>query len=83
MLDTLASIEDRYDEIERLLADPEISADYSRVQSLAKEHASLKNVATLITRSNQMKVLAFASLSDRKFERPNFFLMVAGIDAVS
>jgi peptide chain release factor 1 len=47
MLDTLASIEDRYDEIERLLADPEVSADYTRVQSLAKEHASLKNVATL------------------------------------
>ena len=47
MLDTLASIEKRYDEIERLLADPEVSADYTRVQSLAKEHASLKHVATL------------------------------------
>ena len=52
MLDTLASIEQRYQEIDRLLADPEVSADYARVQSLAKEQASLKNLATI---SNQYR----------------------------
>ncbi len=47
MLDKLASIEQRYDEVETLLGDPEVSGDYSRVQSLIKEQASLKNLATL------------------------------------
>ena len=47
MLDKLGSIEQRYEEIERQMADPEVSADYSRVQSLAKEHASLKGLVNL------------------------------------
>ena len=47
MLDRLASVERRYDEIERLMADPEVSVDYARVQTLAKEHASLRQVAGL------------------------------------
>ena len=46
-MDKLASIEERYEEIERLLADPEVSSDYSRIQSLVKEQASLKTLATL------------------------------------
>ena len=47
MQEKLASVERRYDEIESLLADPEVSSDYGRVQTLAKELASLKNLATL------------------------------------
>ena len=47
MIDRLTAIEDRYQEIEGLLADPEISTDYARVQTLAKEHASLKSIASL------------------------------------
>ena len=47
MLGKLSSIEERYDEIERRLADPEISGDYSRVQTLVKEQASLKNLVAL------------------------------------
>ena len=50
MLDRFSSLEDRYEEIETQLADPQISADYSRVQSLAKEHASLKNLVALSRR---------------------------------
>jgi peptide chain release factor 1 len=50
MLERLASIEQRYDEIERTLGDPEVSADYSRVQKLAKELASLKGLASLAQR---------------------------------
>ena len=47
MLDKLASIEQRYEELERQLADPEISADYARVQTLAKELAGLRVLSTL------------------------------------
>ena len=47
MFQRLASIEQRYNEIEQLMADPEVSGDYERVQALAKEYASLKNLATL------------------------------------
>ena len=47
MIDKLAAIEQRYDEIDRLLADPEVSADYSRVQGLVKEQASIKNLVSL------------------------------------
>ena len=54
MLGRLESIEERYREIEGLLADPEVSADYSRVQGLAKEHASLKNLASLSAQYRQV-----------------------------
>ena len=54
MLQTLASIEQRYDEIERLLADPEVSVDYERVQALAKEHAALKRLASLAREHRQV-----------------------------
>ena len=54
MLDRLASVERRYDEIERLMADPEVSVDYARVQTLAKEHASLKHVAGLASQYREV-----------------------------
>jgi peptide chain release factor 1 len=47
MIDRLAPIEQRYDEIERLLADPTVTSDYTRVQSLAREQASMRNLVTL------------------------------------
>ena len=47
MLDKLAAIEERYDEVERLMADPEVSSDYSRVQTLVREQASIKNLVSL------------------------------------
>ncbi len=47
MLDRLATLERRFDEIEGLLADPEISADYSRIQDLLKEQASMRNRVAL------------------------------------
>ena len=50
MLDKLATIDSRYSELERLMADPEIAVDYSRVQELAREMASLKDVAALSCR---------------------------------
>ena len=47
MLDRLASLERRFDQIEGLLADPEISADYSRIQDLLKEQALMRNLVAL------------------------------------
>lgn len=47
MLDRLGSVERRYKEINELLADPEVTVDYERVQDLAKEQSSLKTLASL------------------------------------
>ena len=50
MIDKLANTEQRYDEIEQLMADPEVSSDYSRIQTLAKEQASIKVLVNLARR---------------------------------
>ena len=47
MIDRLAAVERRYEEIERLLADPEVSSDYSRIQGVIREHASLRELVSL------------------------------------
>ena len=47
MLKRLVSVEDRYDEIDRLMADPEVSVDFTRIQSLAKEQATMRTVVQL------------------------------------
>lgn len=47
MLDKLGSIEERYQDLENLLSDPEVSVDHTRVQTLAKEQASLRNIVEL------------------------------------
>ena len=54
MLARLATIEQRYEEIERLLEDPEVSSDYSRIQSLVKEQASIKNLVSLSREHRQV-----------------------------
>ena len=47
MQDKLAAVEQRYDELEKLLENPEVSADYSRVQNLVKEQASMRTLVSL------------------------------------
>lgn len=47
MMKKLTSIEDRYHKIEELLADPDVSTNYTRVQALSKELASIKDLANL------------------------------------
>ena len=47
MLERLDATEGRYEEIDRLLADPELSADYTRIQSLVREQASIRNIVVL------------------------------------
>ena len=44
MLEKLAEVDSRYDEIETLMADPAIAIDYERVAELAKERASLQAI---------------------------------------
>ncbi len=41
MFDKLAAIEDQYDDLERMLADSEVTSDGQRFQEIAKRHAEL------------------------------------------
>ena len=41
IFDKLVPIVSRYDEIEQLMADPEVATDFARIQDLGKERASL------------------------------------------
>ena len=47
MIDKLAAVEERFDEIDRLLADPAVSSEYSRIESLVREKASIQGLASL------------------------------------
>ena len=44
MLEKLAEVESRYDEIESLMGDPAIAIDFERVAELAKERSSLQSI---------------------------------------
>ncbi|MCK4331009.1 MAG: peptide chain release factor 1 [Dehalococcoidia bacterium] len=44
MLNRLESIEKRYEELSQLIAQPEVSTDRARLQSLAQEQASLEDI---------------------------------------
>lgn len=44
MFDKLAQIEARYDELDRLLSDPEVTSDYSRVADLSRERSGLTEI---------------------------------------
>ena len=47
MLERLAEIEARYEELTALLSDPEVVADHRRVEEIARERSSLEQVVTL------------------------------------
>ena len=47
MLDRMRTIEDRYDEIDRLMADPDVAVDYTRIERLAREQAQIREVVEL------------------------------------
>lgn len=44
MLDKLAAIQARYDELERLISDPEIMMDYTKVAEYSKERSGLEEI---------------------------------------
>ena len=50
MLERLEAVEERYDSIQRMMADPEVAVDFSRVQILAKEQAGIKTLVSLARR---------------------------------
>ena len=47
MFDRLAAIDDRYQELERSMSDPDVASDHIRFQRIAQEYASLKTLVTL------------------------------------
>lgn len=47
MLDKLAAIEARFDELEALLGDPEVMSDYTRIAEYSKERASLNEIVSV------------------------------------
>src|SRR5262245_57554161 len=47
MFDRLEATERRFDEITAEMARPEVSGDYEKLQSLARERASLEPIVTL------------------------------------
>ena len=47
MLERLAEIEARYEELTQLLADPEVVADHRRLQQLARERSQLEHIVEL------------------------------------
>ena len=44
MLEKLAGIEERYDELEQLMADPDVAQDYEKVAGYAQERAELQEI---------------------------------------
>ena len=44
MLEKLAGIEERYDELERLMGDPDVMMDYSKITEYSKERSSLEEI---------------------------------------
>ena len=44
MLERMKKVEDRFEELDRMMAQPEIAADYTRVEALARERAQLSEV---------------------------------------
>lgn len=50
MLERLSSVEDRFDELNDLLSDPEIVGDYARVQKFAQEQSAIREVVELSRR---------------------------------
>jgi peptide chain release factor 1 len=55
MWDKLESIERRYRELEVQMARPEVAADYDRLHSLAREHASLQDVVGMLSEYRHLR----------------------------
>ncbi len=54
MFDKLDRVTSRYHEIEESMADPEIAANFERVQELARERASLENLVNIGSRYKEL-----------------------------
>ena len=56
MLDRLSSVEERYEELNRLLSDPVVVADYTKVQQYDKEQAAMREVVELARNFRKIQV---------------------------
>ncbi|MBW3620665.1 MAG: peptide chain release factor 1 [Actinobacteria bacterium] len=54
MFDRLQQLEDRYDELERQLADPDVVGDGARYTEIAKEHAALADTVAALREHRQV-----------------------------
>jgi len=54
IFDKLVPIVSRYDEIEQLMADPDVSTDFGRIQGLAKERATLDELVDFSTKHKNL-----------------------------
>jgi len=54
-LEKIKQIEDRFEEINQLLTDPEISKDHIKVRELIKEQTKIKSIANLSTELGQVE----------------------------
>ncbi len=54
MQDRLAAVVERYEEIQQSMADPEVVVDYTRIQALAMEQASIKTLVELAGEYRQL-----------------------------
>ena len=57
MLERLEAVEKRYEELNQLMAQPEVAADFEQVEKLAREQAAISN---LVTKYRQYKETARA-----------------------
>ena len=55
LLDTLQEVDRRYSELDRLLADPEISTDPQRLQEIGRERAELAPIMDAYTEYKQIE----------------------------
>ena len=55
MLDKLSNIQVRFEEVERLMASPEVASDYSQLEALAKERKTLEKVVVLYKKYSRVE----------------------------
>ena len=63
MLDRLSSVEERYEELDRLLSDPAVVGDYTKVQQYAKEQSAMREVVELARKFRNIQ-LEISELQD-------------------
>ena len=82
MWDKLAGIERRYEELAQEMARPEVAADFQRLQTLAKEHASLEGIVSLY-REHKRVDAALAEARSLAEESPDRELAAMARDEVA
>jgi len=63
LVDKLTQVEERYEELERLLADPEVATDYNLVREYAQERAEIAELVET-TRQQDTRAMLDGELSD-------------------